>query len=35
LKDLMQRCKFTWKDAFSQLWRLEEDAFEYLLTVVG
>lgn len=35
LKDLMQGCKFTWKAAFSQLWWLEEDAFEYLLTAVG
>jgi hypothetical protein len=35
LKLLMQGCKFTWKAAFSQLWWLEEDAFEYLLTPVG
>ena len=35
LKNLMQGCKFTWKAAFSQLWWLEGDAFEYLLTAVG
>jgi hypothetical protein len=35
LKALMQGCKFTWKAAFSQLWWLEEDAFEYLLASVG
>ena len=35
VKVLMQGCKFTWKAAFSQLWWLQEDAFEYLLTAVG
>ena len=31
-KTLMQGCKFTWKNAFSQMWWHYADAFDYLIT---
>jgi len=31
-KALMQGCKFTWKNAFSQMWWHYQHAFEYMVT---